>query len=203
MRLFTAVDLDESLRLAVCLVSRDLGGRLEAAGLGRAIKWVAPTNLHLTVRFIGEVDPARAVKIQETLGRPLLTAAFDLSLGVAGVFPQAGIPRVLWLGARQGVAELAGLHEEIERRLHEIGEPPEARPFSAHLTLARFKDLDRRYSDAVRAAVRDVRLPQGVCRIESITLYESRLAPAGPTYGSLVRSPLAGRADDDGSSRRG
>lgn len=191
MRLFVAVDLDESRRLAVSRVTREISKRLETAGLGRAVKWVEPRNLHLTIRFIGEVGEDRAGVLHEALRQPLLTPAFDLVLGGAGVFPPVGAPRVLWLGTVQGASELADLHDEVEGRLQQIDGPPEARPFSAHLTLARFKDLDRRQGDAVRGAIRDVRLDAAPCRVEAITLYESRLATAGRSYAPLVKSPLA------------
>lgn len=191
MRLFIAVDLDEARRLAASRVAKELGRRFDAAGLGRGVKWVAPRNLHLTIRFIGEIEGARAVAIQEALRRPLATPTFDLALGGAGVFPAAGAPRVLWIGVVQGASGLADLYDEVEGRLQQIGELPGARPFSAHLTLGRFRELDRRSSEAVRGAVRDVRLDAGPCRIEAITLYESRLAPAGPTYAPVVTSPLA------------
>ncbi len=191
MRLFVAVDLDEARRLAASRVAKELGRRFDAAGLGRGVKWVEPRNLHLTLRFIGEIDGARARAIQEALRRPLLTPSFELALGGAGVFPPTGVPRVLWIGVVQGASGLADLHDEVEGRLQQIGEPPDARPFSAHLTLARFRDLSRRLSEAARGAVRDVRLDAGPYRIEDITLYESRLVPTGPSYEPVVTSPLA------------
>jgi 2'-5' RNA ligase len=191
MRLFVAVDLDEPRRVAVARTAAAIARRLEGVGLGHALKWVDPRNLHLTVRFIGEVDDARAGAIREALGRPLNTAAFDLAFGGAGVFPAGGSPRVLWLGVLEGAAVLADLHDEIEGRLQALGEAPEVRPFSAHLTLARFKDLDRARGESVRAAIPDVRFDAGACRVEVATLYQSRLTPAGPTYTPLLRSALA------------
>jgi len=191
MRLFVAVDLDEPRRLAAAQAAASIARRLDAAGVGRSLKWVDPRNLHLTLRFIGEVDDERGSVIRDALGRPLSTPAFDLTLGGAGVFPPSGNPRVLWLGVVQGASELAGLHDEIEGRLRAMGESPDTRPFSSHLTLARFKDLDRARSESVRAAIREARLDPGPCRVEAVTLYQSRLAPAGPTYTALLRSPLA------------
>jgi 2'-5' RNA ligase len=191
MRLFVAVDLDEARRLVAGRAAADLAGRLGPQGLGRAAKWVEPRNLHLTIRFIGETDDARAARIQQALAPVLLTPAFDLALGGPGVFPPGGSPRVLWMGIVQGASALADLHDEVEGRLQAIGEPPEARGFSAHLTLARFKDLDRARGEAVRRALREVRVAAGACRIEAATLYQSRLSPGGPTYTALLRSPLA------------
>ncbi len=191
MRLFVAVDLDEARRLAAGRAASDLARRLSATGLGRAVKWVEPRNLHLTIRFIGEADDARAARIQQALAQSLHTPTFDLALGGLGVFPPGGSPRVLWVGVVQGASALSDLHDEVEGRLQAIGEPPEGRGLSAHLTLARFKDLDRVQGEAVRRALREVRCEAGPCRIEAATLYQSRLAPSGPTYTPLLRSPLA------------
>lgn len=191
MRLFVAVDLDEPRRVAAARVATDLAERLNALGLGRAIKWVDPWNLHLTIRFIGDVDDVLGASIQETLRQPLRTPAFDLALGEAGVFPPGGSPRVLWLGVVQGASALADLHAEVEGRLQALGQSPEPRGFSAHLTVARFKALDRARGESARAAIRNARVEAGPCRIESLTLYQSRLAPTGPTYTPLLRSPLA------------
>lgn len=191
MRLFVAVDLDEARRLVAGRASADLARRLGSQDLGRAVKWVEPRNLHLTIRFIGEADDVRAARIQQALAPVLLTPAFDLALGGLGVFPPGGSPRVLWMGVVRGASALADLHDEVEGRLQAIGEPPETRGFSAHLTLARFKDLDRARGEAVRRALREGRVDAGACRVEAATLYQSRLAPGGPTYTPLLRSPLA------------
>jgi 2'-5' RNA ligase len=190
MRLFVAVDLDEPRRLAASRAASDLTMRL--MGLSRAIKWVQPQNLHLTLRFIGEVDAVRGARVQDALGRPLRTPAFDLGLGGIGVYPVAGTPRVLWIGVVEGASVLAQLHDEVEERLQAVGEPRESRPYSGHLTLARFKDLDRRAGDVVRGAIADLAVHAGTCRIEAVTLYDSRLAPSGPTYTPLLRAALSG-----------
>jgi 2'-5' RNA ligase len=191
MRLFVAVDLDEPRRLAAARASAELARRLGAQGLGRAVKWVEPRNLHLTVRFIGEADEVRAARIQQALAPPLLTPAFMLALGGLGVFPPRGSPRVLWMGVVQGASALADLHDEVEGRLQAIGESPEARGFSAHLTLARLKELDRAQGETVRRVLHDQRVDPGACQVGAVTLYQSRLAPGGPTYTPLSRSPLA------------
>ena len=191
MRLFVAVELDEPRRLAAARAASDLVRRLSALGLDRAVKWVEPRHLHLTIRFIGEADESQAGRIQGALGSALLTPVFELALGGVGVFPPGGSPRVLWLGVVQGAAALADLHDEVEGRLQAIGEPPEGRGFSAHLTLARFKDLDRARGGSVRSALREAHFEAGPCRIEAITLFQSRLAPNGPTHTPLLRSPLA------------
>jgi len=191
MRLFVAVDLDEARRFAVARLISGLRKRWDAVQLDRAVKWVEPRNLHLTIRFVGEVDDERAARILDALGKPLLTPAFALELGSAGVFPAGGAPRVLWIGVVRGASSLADLHDEIEGRLQAIAEPPEPRGFSAHLTLARFKDLDRRAAALVRTGIQGVHLAAGPCQVEEVTLYRSQLGPGGPSYAALLRAPLA------------
>ncbi len=191
MRLFVAVDLDEAARQAVVRLVEDLRSRFAARGLGRGTRWVEPRHLHLTIRFIGEVPDERAQSIRQAVQPRLSTRAFDLRLTGLGVFPPAGAARVLWVGVAEGAVGLAALHDEIDARLVAIGEPTESRPFSAHLTLARFKDLDRGRSEALRATIQAVAADVGSCRIDAVTLYESRLGPAGPTYTPLLRTRLA------------
>lgn len=191
MRLFLAVDLDEPRRLAIARLAAGLRKRLGGAHVERATKWVEPRNLHLTIRFVGEADDERAARIQDAVRRPLLTPVFALEFGSAGVFPAGGAPRVLWLGVVQGAAALADLHDEIEGRLQAIGESPEPRAFAAHLTLARFRDLDRPGAAAVRAGIQGVHLAAGACPVDAVTLYRSHLAPGGPSYTALLRSSLA------------
>jgi 2'-5' RNA ligase len=191
MRLFVAVDLDEPRRRAAARLAGELARRFAARGLGRAARWVEADNLHLTIRFIGEVAEDRARLIEDAVRPALATPAFDLGLGGLGVFPPSGAARVLWVGVTEGLASLVAIHDEIEARLERLGEAPEDRPFSAHLTLARFKDLDRAGSDALRAAIRDVAAAVGTCRVDRVTLYQSRLAPTGPVYTPLVHAQLA------------
>lgn len=193
MRLFVAVGLDDARRRAVGGLAADLARRLASRGVGRSARWVEPANLHLTVRFIGEVGDEQAARIQEAVRRRFATPAFDLGLGGLGVFPPVGPPRVLWVGVTEGEDSLAALHEEVEARLEALGEPRETRPFSAHLTLARFKEPDRRLGEVVRAILRDIPAEVGACRIDRVTLYESRLAPTGPTYTPLVYAALIER----------
>jgi 2'-5' RNA ligase len=125
LRLFVALDLPPALRDA--LASR-------ANGLPHA-RWVPPENYHLTLRFIGEVEPWRAEEVDECLaalrGRP-----FDLALSGAGLFEKAGRIHSVWIGAERNDA-LAALQAKIETALQRIGLEPERRRFAPHVTLAR------------------------------------------------------------------
>jgi 2'-5' RNA ligase len=189
-RLFIAVDIDEATR-------GQIGGI--AAGVRDAVEthtkasWVRPDRLHLTLLFFGSADPDLETRIRGALAQPISQAPFDLTFHGLGVFPERGSPRVLWLAIRDGLAELRRIHKALER---ESGTSPErqgpldvarGRPFTPHLTLARFKD---RVPRAKLTEIADIPASAGPSRIDRVTLYESRLSGAGPTYVPLAEALL-------------
>src|SRR5262249_17615786 len=153
MRLFVAVELsEETVRTAARIsaaLRRDVGSRLHAT-------WVAPENMPLTVRFIGQVEDARARAVIDALVPPVAVPPFDVELGACGMFPPSGSPRVIWIGLTLGMLPLTAMHAEFDRRLMPFGFEPDTRPFSAHLTLARVKDAPRGAGAAVRGTLRAV-----------------------------------------------
>jgi 2'-5' RNA ligase len=188
MRLFVAVELgDDAVRVAAdtaATLRREIGSAIRAA-------WVAPANMHLTVRFIGHVDDARAPSMVAALSPPLDVPAFDVELGGCGVFPPSGPPRVIWIGLAQGLPSLAAIHDVFDRRLLPFGFEPERRPFSAHLTLARVKDAAKGSAAAVRDALTHIPPSGARSRIRSATIFQSHLSPKGPRYEPLAHVPLA------------
>ena len=126
-RLFVAIDFPDAVRL-----------RLESLCNGvPGARWVTPEQIHLTLRFIGEVDNGVFADVAETLAR-IDTAPFTLRLEGVGHFPPRGQPRVLWAGVGDG-APLARLHDMLEARLRRLGLEPDRRNFAPHVTLARLK----------------------------------------------------------------
>jgi len=187
MRLFIAAELDDPVRREVGRLAERLAREVEPRG-GRAVSWVTPRNMHLTLRFLGEVDAASASAVAGCLSRPLAVPAFRLATAGVGAFPPSGPPRVIWLGFSSGVDELAALHGEIEARLAEIGCPREDRPFRAHLTLGRVKGAAGPH---LRSILSSLPKPAVVeCVVGHVTLFESQLSPRGPTYTALARSDL-------------
>jgi len=127
MRLFVALSLPDDLRVRLAGL---------AGGLPNA-RWVAPENLHLSLRFIGEVDGVQAHDVDAALAQ-ISAPAFTLSLAGVDRFGAGGKVRSLWAGVEEN-AELSRLHGKIEQALQRAGLPPEGRKFKAHVTLARFK----------------------------------------------------------------
>lgn len=192
MRLFVAVDLSDDLKSRVADLQQQLRRTLAHSASTARMTWVAADRFHLTLRFIGEIAEAPAASIVTALAMPFPESPFDLSLGGVGMFPTSGRPRVLWLGVTEGLDPLRRLALEAERRLSAAGLAAESRPLAPHLTLARFRDAgtmdDRVRLERLRAA------PAGRCRVECVTVYQSRLSPKGPTYVAEARAPLVAGA---------
>ena len=188
MRLFVAIDLDETAKAAIAEEQR----RLKAAlGSARAtIKWVRPEHMHLTLVFLGEVPEARVAPIVDAISRPLARPPFDLAFGGIGVFPPRGAPNVLWIGAAAGEAASVDLQRQLADRIAPHGVQLEQRPFHPHLTLARFKDA--RPGDRAAVLAEGRRGVLATTQIDHVTLYQSRLSSQGPTYTAMARATLSG-----------
>jgi 2'-5' RNA ligase len=192
VRLFVAAEPSEQVRASAAASVARLRDRLDSAGAGGGLRWVPANHLHLTVWFMGEVSEARAGAVLDAIRPALDVPAFDLHLAGFGVFPPSGPPRVLWMGVTGGLEELAAAHDQVGARLAPWGFPPEARAYSAHLTVARIKEAPK---GAARAALRQVIADQpadaGLCRIGQLTVFRSRTSPKGALYEPLLRVPLS------------
>jgi 2'-5' RNA ligase len=194
MRLFIAVEIDEAVRSSAATAAQTLQGQL--AKLGPAVVgWVRRENMHLTLRFLGEVTEDVALELRSRLSSPFDTAAFDIVVSGVGVFPPRGPVRVVWLDMPEGADDMIALHDEIERRIAGLGFVPEDRPFRPHLTLGRVKaplprgarDLISRFQDA----------PIGRSHVQEVVLFQSRLSPHGASYTALERASLGGLGGDE------
>jgi 2'-5' RNA ligase len=192
MRLFVAVEISEEARRAA---SATADGLRTAIGPALKARWVPAENLHLTVRFIGHVDDARAPSVIGALAVPLDVPAFDVELGGCGVFPSSGPPRVLWIGLTRGLPHLAAMHEAFNARLRPFGFEPESRAFNAHLTLARVKDAPKGAAAAVREALRAAAPPVTRVDVSRATIFASHMSPKGPRYEPLAHAELGAPLD--------
>jgi 2'-5' RNA ligase len=187
VRIFIGIELEDAVRASAAAIAASLrehlGARVEA-------RWIPADNLHITLWFVGEVAEHRAEEILRALGRPFIEESFDIHITGAGAFPPSGAPRVFWLGVASGAEGLARLHVEIAVRLRPLGLEPERRPYSAHLTIARIKELRGRDYPQLRAALRTIAADAGTYRVRAVTVFRSRLSPKGATYEALVRVPL-------------
>lgn len=192
MRLFLAIDLpgDVKRRLAERTVA-------ESSSLPKA-RWVQAETLHLTLAFLGEVDPNLVPRIDEVL-TPIFAswAPMPARVGAGGAFPARGKARVLWADFQTN-GDLAGLHADAEAALAAVpsgDEPlyvPEPRPFHPHVTVARCRTAWPR--QAVERWAASFGDPGLEFRIEHGTLFESELSPAGARYRAVSTYPLAADA---------
>jgi RNA 2',3'-cyclic 3'-phosphodiesterase len=186
VRLFVAIELNDAARAAIAEEQRRLRIAFDAADRS-ALKWVAPAHLHLTLVFVGEVDPPRGDRIVEAMRQSIDVQPFSMVLGGRGVFPPHGAPRAVWLGVKGGADAVIEVQRHVAQRLARLGIAPEARTFHPHLTLARWRNS--RPSDR-RRAVDDRQTPVAQVAVESVALIQSRLSSAGPAYTALCHSRL-------------
>lgn len=190
VRAFVAIALPQDLLDRLGQVSAELQDRL--AGL--PMRWTTPGNLHLTLKFLGEVSEANLPifeAILQTEGAQI--PPFEIRIGGFGVFPNPSRPRVLWVGVEAPQA-LAVLQRRIEAEASRLGYPPEERPFSPHLTLGRVARAAqpgdvRRIGEALWMFEPGF---LGAAQVEDVRLYRSDLRPGGPVYTCLYSFPLTG-----------
>ncbi|WP_435067789.1 RNA 2',3'-cyclic phosphodiesterase [Haloplanus sp. C73] len=183
MRLFVSVDLD-GLADGVA----DAQARLPDTD---SLRFVDPADAHVTLKFLGEVDPDRLDSVQAALATAVTDAdvdPFTMTVGGFGVFPSPDYISVVWAGVREGGPELARLHEAVERELTALGFDPADHDFTPHVTLARMNDA--RGKDAVQRVVREVDPTVGRLDVSEVRLTESTLTDEGPTYRTVARVPL-------------
>lgn len=161
----------------------------------RDLRWVALSNLHLTVKFLGQVESARLDELGGAAGKAcLLCRPFDVSLRGLGCFPPRGPARVLWIGVQNGRAELELLAAEVDRQLGKRGIARESRPFDAHLTLARRREGQGSGDLSALSFALGAR-EWGSFLLSGLSFMESRLRPEGPLYTRLAWLPLDGGQD--------
>ena len=182
VRAFVAVLLPDDVRARLAAAAAELRGR--APGLA----WVRADNLHLTLRFLGEVEPVTLERVREALAVAATTVApFTVALGGLGGFPPGRAPRVVWAGVVAGSEGLGALHAALESTLAARGIPGEGRAYHAHVTLARARDP--RGASGLAGALAEGP-PFGEVRVAMLHLMRSELAPGGSRYSVLVAAPL-------------
>ena len=150
------------------------------------IKWVRPENIHLTIKFLGDIKCSEI----DDIGRLIKETAMDftpllLSAQGIGVFPNLNRPRVIWIGISGQIGELIGLQKMLDNKLQIIGFPKEKRPFKGHLTIGRIKgSIDsNKLSDVLNQINRFAASPFSV---DKIYLIQSDLKPSGAVYTRLM-----------------
>ncbi len=184
IRCFLALDLPDTLRPQLALLQGEL--KKSAAD----VRWVAVGNIHLTLKFFGNV-PDNEIDAITLAAREVAAqqAPFQLQATQAGAFPNMQSPRVIWVGLGGDVIPLAQMYHKLEKAFEVLGHLPEGRPFNAHLTLGRVKSPANRH----RLALALEKLPPlkwPPFMVKEIILFKSTLTPQGSIYTPLQVIPL-------------
>jgi 2'-5' RNA ligase len=190
VRVFVALDLDEALRREVADAAGGIRRAFERASAGARASWTSAARMHITLHFLGDVGEVQARAVTAAFRRPLSVAPFRLDVGAPGMFPAHGRPRVLWLGVSASDGVLPRLHRATAERLGSAGIAVGSEPFNPHLTIARLRSPVR--AAVAAAAFEGAPRRIGACRVDAVTLYESRLGGSSPSYVALASAPLAG-----------
>ena len=154
------------------------------------LKWVSEENLHLTLKFLGEIPENQAMKLADELERRFKgEKKIPVKLGGIGSFLDRGSVRVLWIGIDRGTDEIKKMAEKVENLTSNFGFPREKRPFVPHLTIARARKHPKK-KFVPRDFKIDLDLPEFYIR--ELTLFKSTLTPQGPIYEKLKVVKLDG-----------
>lgn len=178
IRAFLAISLEPEVLKKISRAVDDLRERIPG------VRWVAKENLHLTVKFLGNIEAAQVEPIAAALRRRLEPfSCFTINAKGLGVFPEGGRPKILWVGLTG--QELIGLATEIESCLQPLGFAPEQRSFKPHLTIGRWRQFDRP-PPALKHAIENWRDRSfGESPVNEVILFQSELNPAGAVYRRL------------------
>jgi 2'-5' RNA ligase len=176
IRTFIAVRIPADVRRRLAEVEAELKAS------GADVKWVPEENFHVTLKFLGYMEPDRLDVVKKAVESAIEgIGAFGVTLSGVGAFPKPSRPSVVWVGIGAGANELKALAEKAESALERAGFAREERPFSPHITIGRVKtpgSLDR-----LRDAIEGLREEYvGAFEVESVAVMKSDLRPTGPIY---------------------
>ena len=178
IRSFIAFDINEE---SVITEMKDVQASL--AKTGAHLKMVKPENIHVTMRFLGNISFSMIEKVHEEMRRIKYTA-FDIQIKGIGVFPHPRHIKVIWAGITEGADELKDISIQLEQQLKKLGFPHDRKGFSPHLTIARVKS-SRKKSELAKFVEDNSIREFGTIRGECLKLKKSTLTPKGPVYSTL------------------
>jgi len=187
MRTFIAIELPLDIKEKLSWIQDKL------SRCGADINWVSANNMHLTLKFLGEIDQGKlnaVIKATEEITQDKFQ--FGITLLNLGVFPSPNFPKVIWAGIEEGNSEIIIIAKALEEKLERLGIPKEGRPFSSHITLGRTRaptNKDRLLKSL--NILKDEFSKNGAGFIaDKITIFKSTLTPGGPLYEALKEIAL-------------
>jgi 2'-5' RNA ligase len=188
LRCFIAIELPAEVKKGL----RELQSRLRAENKA-PIKWVEPENIHLTLKFLGNVAASRVGEVSQAVTKAVAgTSPFSLKVEGLGVFPNSKRVQIVWVGVSGELERLAGLQRRIEAAMEGLGFAAENRRFTPHLTLARVRDqATASEREGLGQLVGQTEFDAaGEFRVESVKLMQSQLTREGPIYTALSSAAL-------------
>lgn len=188
IRAFIAIDLTSDIIARLEGVIQELQKRIDPS----AVRWVPVHNIHLTLKFLGNVSVTNLEVLQKLLSAESRShEPFEISVGDLGAFPSARRPRVIWTGI-QAPPDLETLQRAIESETARLGYAPEERPFTPHLTLGRVsRNADSADARRISEVLDKLQVGfLGAMRVDTVHLYRSDLKPGGAVYTRLFTTHL-------------
>jgi 2'-5' RNA ligase len=188
IRAFIAIELPDEVKADLSLVQSRLKPERHPY-----VKWVSTDGIHLTLKFLGDIDQEKVLPIAEAMaGAAQKASPFRLEVGGLGAFPNLGRPQVLWVAVGGEVEKLASLQRAIDHSLVALGFSSETRPFTPHLTLGRLRERAsaeerRRIGEALLAAKGEEVVP---FQVAELSLMRSTLTPKGAIYNRICSIQL-------------
>jgi len=182
VRSFISIDLEDQQ-----ILSRITSILSSLQSLGGDLKPVERENIHLTLKFLGNVSAPRLGEVKSSL-QQVIFSAFTAEIKGAGAFPNLNHMNVVWVGVNEGWSQVEQIYEQVEKLLSGLGFRREHRPFSPHITIARVRSGRKR--DAVASFLQ--RLTEesfGTITVDKIRLKQSILSSSGPKYSTLLEIP--------------
>ena len=189
LRLFLAIDIPFRVRETITAIQN----RLKT--LGFKISLVRPGNIHLTLKFLGDIPLGQVANIKKSVSEAVDSiSVFEVALDGVGVFPNLKKPRVLWVGLKDPHKHLNVLQENIDAKMMKLGFPGERKNFAPHLTLARIKHAKGKIKESFEDLKREVEsvplMDSKFFQVDSVRLIQSELTPKGSIYTILEKFPL-------------
>jgi len=188
LRAFIAVEIPAEIQR---LIQQDTAS-LQKALPKPLVRWVETKNLHLTLKFLGDVSAEELEKLAGAIELELVThAPFTMSVAGLGVFPGYHQPRIIWVGL-EAPNSLSSLQQSVDATAVRMAYLPEERPFSPHLTIGR---VGQGSTQANRLKIRETleaatSISIGPFEVKAVTIFKSDLRPTGPVYTSLYTLPM-------------
>ena len=188
LRAFIAVEIPPDILKAIESKTAPLRAALDSS----LVRWVPSNNIHLTLKFLGDVSLANVDMLSQMLNVEVSQhQSFALKFEGSGTFPNSRRPRVIWIGI-QTPDKLEALQHGIEAAAATLGYPAEKRPFSPHLTVGRVKqNISSTGMQKVRTALEETQIGSlGTVQVSAVHLIKSDLKPTGAVYTRLFSAPL-------------